>query len=81
MELKDTVPMMLSEDYKERFKAEYYQLKIRKEKLSNMLDNWDHLTFVPTCEKHIYESQLSDMIHLLLILEMRATKEGVVLPA
>lgn len=29
MELKDTVEMMLSADYKERFKAEYYQLKIR----------------------------------------------------
>ena len=29
MELKDTVDLMLSTDYKERFKAEYYQLKIR----------------------------------------------------
>ena len=28
MELKDTVEMMGSEDYKERFKAEYYQVKI-----------------------------------------------------
>lgn len=25
MELKDTVEMMTSSDYKERFKAEYYQ--------------------------------------------------------
>lgn len=31
--LKDTVDMMKSEDYKERFKAEYYQTKIRYEKL------------------------------------------------
>lgn len=33
MELKDTVEMMNSADYKERFKAEYYQTKIRYEKL------------------------------------------------
>lgn len=33
MELKDTIEMMTSEDYKERFKAEYYQTKIRYEKL------------------------------------------------
>lgn len=33
MELKDTIPQMTSEDYKERFKAEYYQTKIRYWKL------------------------------------------------
>ena len=33
MELKDTVEMMQSADYKERFKAEYHQTKIRYEKL------------------------------------------------
>lgn len=33
MELKDTVEMMNSADYKERFKSEYYQTKIRYEKL------------------------------------------------
>ncbi len=27
MELKDTIEMMNSEDYKERFKAEYYQTR------------------------------------------------------
>lgn len=35
MELKDTIEMMQSADYKERFKAEYYQTKIRYEKLKN----------------------------------------------
>ena len=38
MELKDTVEMMGSEDYKERFKAEYCQVKIRYEKLMYMLE-------------------------------------------
>lgn len=33
MELKNTVALMNSDDYKERFKAEYYQTKIRYEKL------------------------------------------------
>ena len=33
MELKETVTMMNSADYKERFKAEYHQTKIRYEKL------------------------------------------------
>lgn len=37
MELKDTIEMMNSEDYKERFKAEYYQTKIRYDKLHSML--------------------------------------------
>ena len=29
MELKDTIELMNSENYKDRFKAEYYQTKIR----------------------------------------------------
>ena len=33
MELKDTIEMMTNDDYKERFKAEYWQTKIRYEKL------------------------------------------------
>ena len=33
MELKNTAALMNSDDYKERFKAEYYQTKIRYEKL------------------------------------------------
>lgn len=33
MELKDTINAMLSDDWKERFKAEYFQLDIRIQKL------------------------------------------------
>ena len=36
MDLRNTVEMMLSSDYKERFRAEYYQTKIRYEKLHRM---------------------------------------------
>lgn len=37
MELKDTIEMMQSADYKERFKAEYYQVVIRYQKLKAMI--------------------------------------------
>ena len=37
-ELKDTVEMMNSTDYKERFKAEYQQVVIRYKKLKAMLE-------------------------------------------
>ena len=39
MELKDTIELMQSNDYIDRFKAEYLQLKIRMEGLSSMLKN------------------------------------------
>lgn len=41
-ELKETVELMLSNDYKERFKAEYYQLKIRIDRLDNMLSKMEN---------------------------------------
>lgn len=51
MELKDTIELMNSSDYKERFKAEYLQVKIRYDKLHKMLVKWDAgtLNFTPTC--------------------------------
>ena len=41
MELKDTIAGMTSPDYKERFKAEYQQTKIRHAKLKALLNKWD----------------------------------------
>lgn len=78
MELKDTIEMMNSEDYKERFKAEYYQVKIRYDKLNAMLEKWDNgeLNFKPTCERYIYNEQVYFMEQYLAILELRA---GVIL--
>ena len=51
MKLIDTVPLMNSEDYKDRFKAEYYQVYIRFVKLKAMLEKWDkdELDFEHTC--------------------------------
>lgn len=79
MELKDTVEMMGSADYKERFRAEYYQLKVRYDKLVAMVEKWDkgELSFNPTCPRSIYDMQLSAMKNYLAVLEARAVIEGV----
>ena len=78
-ELKETVDMMVSEDYKERFKAEYYQVKIRLEKLQRMVVKWDdgELPFTPTCPRKIYDGQLHIMHRYIDILEERAQIEGI----
>lgn len=77
MELKDTVEMMTSDDYKERFKAEYWQLKIRRDKLQNMVDNWDNLDFTPTCAYSTYVCQLLAMEDYMTLLRNRAEQEEV----
>ena len=81
MELKDTVIMMESSDYKERFKAEYYQLKIRYEKLMIMLNKWDEgkLDFKPTCPREMYNKQIEGMEKYLDVLADRAELEGITL--
>lgn len=78
-ELKETVALMESADYKERFAAEYYQLETRYLKLKNMCDKWDEgkLNFTPTCPRDIYNDQLKAMSDYLTILKKRAEIEGV----
>lgn len=79
MELKDTIYLMTSPDYKDRFKAEYYQVKIRAEKLDKMLNDYydDKLDFIPTSPIDVLESQLTAMQNYLHELEYRAEAEGV----
>ena len=79
MELRDTVEMMNSADYKERFEAEYHQTSIRYEKLKAMVDKYNNgtLEFKPTCPMSIYDIQLRAMRDYLTILEARAAIEGV----
>lgn len=76
MELKDTVEMMLSDDYKERFRAEYLQLNIRFVKLQDMVNNWEHLGFHPTLSREFYLIQIGVMKAYMRILEFRARAEG-----
>lgn len=77
--LKDTVEMMNSTDYKERFIAEYDQLVIRYKGLKNMLDKWDRdkLEFKPTCPRSTYNMQIKAMTDYMAVLEARAVMEGV----
>lgn len=79
--LNDTVALMLSGDYKDRFKAEYFQLKIRHEKLLNMLARHDTgtLDFEPTCAIGLLAEQCGAMGRYLSILEARAKAEGIAL--
>lgn len=79
MELKDTVEMMNSADYKERFKAEYNQLAIRYKGLKSMLDKWDNgtLQFKPTCPRSTYNMQIKAMVDYLAVLEARGVMENV----
>lgn len=79
MELKDTVAMMNSSDYKERFKAEYFQLKIRYDKLKAMLLKHQNgtLEFTPSCPISLLKEQEQYMRTYLAVLEDRAEIEGI----
>ena len=79
MKLADTVEMMNSSDYKERFKAEYSQLVIRYYGLRNMLEKWDNgtLEFEPTCPRSTYNLQIKAMTDYIAVLEARAVMEDV----
>ena len=81
MELKDTVVLMNSDDYKERFKAEYWQTKIRYDKLRSMVVKYeaDKLDFTPSCGIYLLKDQLKNMENYLYCLEVRAEVEGIVL--
>jgi hypothetical protein len=91
MELKDTIEMMTSEDYKERFKAEYLQTKIRYEKLKAFNTKikaaeltkfrLDKKAEMPKhdCPEELLREQQNFMGQYLHILEVRAVIEGITL--
>jgi hypothetical protein len=79
MELKDTVEMMNSEDYKERFKAEYYQTKIRYDKLDKMTVKYEAgtLNFTPSCSLEVLKEQKKYMGNYIRMLRIRAEIEKI----
>lgn len=79
LELKDTTDMMLSEDYKERFKAEFYQLDIRANKLEKMINDlrWGKLKFTPKCNGGLLLKQFQLMDEYRMILRTRAQIEEI----
>lgn len=89
-DLRETVEYMTSADYKERFKAEYWQTKIRYEKLktfntrieaANAVSQDTKRTIVEMpqhdCPEWILREQQRIMGDYLHMLEMRAFIEGV----
>ena len=79
MKLQDTIKMMDNADYNERFKAEYYQLKIRYEGLARLLKGYREgtLNFTPTCSYDLLHTQLVYMEHYMNVLEERSKIENV----
>ena len=77
--LADTYRLMQSDDYKERFLAEYYQTKIRYNKLHKMIIKYeaDTLDFEPNCSIELLIKQASAMGEYLHILEIRAEIENI----
>lgn len=78
-ELKETVEMMNSSDYQERFVAEYMQTKIRYEKLHKMCIKHEAgtLNFTPKCSLELLKEQKMYMGNYLRCLEIRAEIEGI----
>lgn len=80
-DFKDTVDLMLSNDYEERFKAEYYQTKMRYDKLHKMTIKYEAgtLDFEPICSLELLNTQKRAMGEYLHALEVRAEVEGITL--
>lgn len=80
-ELKETINLMNSNDYKDRFRAEFYQLEIRCEKFRNMLDDYEEeiLSYVPSCSYDFLHTQYVYMCDYLECLKQRAEIEKIVL--
>ena len=78
-DLKHTLALMLSDDYKERFVAEYAQLRIRLDKLGNMISDAysNKLDFKPDCPVWFWEKQFEAMHEYACWLEARASIEHI----
>lgn len=86
MELESTLDLMLSPDYKNRLKAEYWQTKARYEKLKRSNTEWEAYRLTNGMQAVAAESKtpmdvlqqqqrvMGEYLHLL---ELRAVLEGV----
>ena len=77
-ELKELTELVCSSNYKERFLGEYWSLKLRAEKLAEMIKRWEEgtLTFAPVCSQDIlkeHEYQFKDQQNQINELGNRAT--------
>ena len=67
------------EDWKVRFRKEYYELRERFQKLDTMIDKYEkgQLEFEPKCPIDLLKGQRSTMWNYLKILEQRAKIEEI----
>ena len=79
MQIKDTVNLMLSDSYKDRFRAEYFQTKERYQRLHLMIvkNEVGVLDFQPDCPLDLLKRQAKAMGEYLYVLEMRAHLEKI----
>lgn len=77
--LSETVELMNSDNYKDRFRAEYLQTKLRYQKLHKMIVRYESgtLDFEPSCPLELLKKQASAMGQYLYVLEMRAEIEKI----
>ena len=77
--LERSAELMLSGDYRERFAAEWAQVKIRLSRLRSMLDGYleGKLNFEPTCPITLLREQALVMKEYVDILEKRAELEDI----
>lgn len=79
-DLKDTTNLMTSNDYKDRFLAEYWQLKIRHQKLQVAIarkrQRLDRDTKTPI---DALQAQSQVMERYLNLLRLRAREEGIII--
>ena len=77
--LADTIPYMNSSDYKDRFIGEYWQTRIRYDKLHDMTVRYEagKLNFTPSCPLDLLKEQKKYMGMYLNKLEIRAVLEEI----
>lgn len=74
MELSETVGLMCSEDFRDRLKAEYIQLRIRMQSLERYLSDLEKKT---TKEGQHMRAQLNSMVYYRNALRDRMVDLGV----
>ena len=78
-EIREIAHLLTSDDYKQRFVGEYWELKIRIEKLEDMIRKYALCTlgFIPDCPISTLRDQADTMRRYLNILEDRAIYEKI----
>lgn len=79
MTFEETAKAMLSDDWRERVLAEYWQLEVRIDRLECMLNKWHmgKLKFIPNTPYRILVAQLAAMEAYRAILAERIEIEGI----